>query len=112
MESMGGLPENPEEKFKDFWTTKANEWLEEIDKSKMDPISKTRLRTFIEVSFIKAYVNNKDRPSISVFTGPLLEEFGTSAVEESEDVEKSDESRVYQMILEDVRDLYIDPKNN
>ncbi len=115
MSKKEGFPNpesNPEDRFRSFWKNKAEKWLEEIEKSIMDPISKTRLKTFIEISFIKAYVNNSDRPSISIFTEPIHEEIEECESEDSSAEEKTEELRIYQIILNDVRDLYIDPKNN
>ena len=112
METPKGLPENSEEKFKKHWREVASEWKKDIANSAMDPISKTRLETFIDVNFIKAYVNNPDRPSINIFINAIMEEMGTSEVEESEIYEKDDEKRIYQHILDEVRKLLVNPKNN
>lgn len=108
------MPGNPEEIFRKFWKAKAAHWVEETKKSNMDPVSKTRLEALIDLSFLKAYVNENEKLStrIHIFIDEIDEEFGVSVAEESEDSEKEDEARIYKMIKDDIRELLVDPSSN
>jgi len=93
--------------FINHWTQKANDWFKMIKESDISVDSKLELIRIIETNFLKGYVRNKNRGSVTIFTRQLAENL---SFEESVLEEGNKKDKIIGEILSDVEILLEGPK--
>jgi len=102
--------ENAEKDFINHWTKKSNNWFLVIEDSDLSLQSKLELKNIIKMCFIRGYINNKNRGSITIFTRPLSENLSMEG--ENVDDEDNKRDKIIEHILSDIEDLMLDPRKN